>query len=128
MSKCHVPFTFRYKKYDTDLLDICSFVDPRVKSLAHLSSERRLAVQQMVLTAIKVDEQHSGELSASAQLNPTPTSGGSTSRTSVLSSLLGSFSEQANCDSQSPSDQAEIQLRSYIHDTPCAMDGVPLDW
>ena len=118
-------FNFRFKTNDTDLLDECSFVDPRVKSLAYLSSVKRSHVKDRVLACLKTEED---DIQTVDQQNETCNMDCDNSSTSpdLLSSLL---SDDYTCASN-PVDKscAEIEIEKYLAMPPCAMKDNPLSW
>jgi serine/threonine protein kinase len=105
----------RYAANDSDILDHCSFSDPRTKSLVHLTDQRRERVKNHVLQCIEDtfdDLDSHSETDASLLPN--------TSSSSTLSSLLGEFKASACSSSASSSNVSQTpahqELKKYFAD------------
>lgn len=122
-------FSFlRYKANDTDILDQCSLCDPRVKTLVHLGTEKRKAVEQRALSAIEVgdvDESGDGNLNDERELqsrNVPPCDNDN----NILTSLLGNFATSET--GSEGATKAEMEMRKYLAEPTCDMNSNPLHW
>ena len=116
---------FRYETNDTELLDECSFFDPRVKSLVHLSKEKQESVKTRVLAWLQVDEEMShGEQSTSDE--PDPMDNVSAQDSGLLSSILSGYATTSHVE-RTRSD-VELEVQRYLSEKACPMQEYPLLW
>lgn len=114
-------------RYQTDqeikLLDVCSFLDPRTKSLPYLSATERAAVQDNVYVIISNDTntEEQGVVGDAFSENS-----GSSSSVGLLESMFQDVDPGPNTISTEQSIKREII--SYTLEQRCSMQGSPLDW
>lgn len=125
----------RYKRNDTDLLDFCTFLDPRTKSLAHLPETKKKEVQDRVIRELKIDGPDCpdpDDVDSSNALNiETEKEGATQNESGLLSSLLSSFHTPSVAAKLSYADvaaDAHDEIRRYLRESPCELEGDPLDW
>lgn len=126
---------YRYL-HDTEVLDTCSFLDPRVKSLPYLSQEERSIVKDLVIDRCAGA---AGRFAGPAQSVPAvevqlPVAAVEVISSAPLTGLLGAmFSQPANPDPVRNAERAAHDLvvdevRRYLNTTLCSMSDSPLLW
>lgn len=112
----------RYKLNDSDLLNRCTFLDPRVKSLTHLTDTERNDVYSKVLTMIETETESDSDpgpgVTAANEPPVVPT---------LLFSLLHSFSQAESAEAGGLS-CAATELQRYKALPTCPMNSNPLSW
>ena len=128
------PFTwlcFRYTDTEgTVLLDICTFLDPRVKSAPYLSTSEKAKVQDLVFQEMSKRCSHL-ELEAQPNQNQTAKSASSTSpsSSSALSAILGAGGHYSSENAVMNNDELYLfELKKYIKEPLCPMSDNPLVW
>lgn len=111
----------RWDLNDTDLLNRCSFVDPRTKCLAHLTPSDRDKVRDQILTAIKVDKEFSMDTDSVECVDSTPAA---TPESGLLSTLLPTF----HTESSTVTSAAEKEMERYLSEASIPMESDPLEW
>lgn len=119
-----IPFMLSRYLDNQKFLDICTFLDPRVKSLPYL-------------TTAKQKEIHSAVLDEMSKLNPSnlleskpakESADRSGSYNHPLSTLLGSAYDESSSNSSKSSVENSLELEQYLKDRACVMSGNPLKW
>ena len=105
------------------LLDKCSFSDPRVKSLSHLSADRRSTVHFSVIAALQKSTPQTdvGTENQTETVEPFQTKG------CILSSLLPQFESAASMSGDAVS-LCRAEVERYERAASCPMDQDPLAW
>lgn len=109
---------------NTNILDRCTFFDPRVKSLCYLSAEGKASVHSDVLSMMKVEVDSVSEGSA-AVLNASTSNN---ANAKLLDNLLGSQYQGGHGQSNSAVSASELELNSYLNRDPCSMQMCPFVW
>ena len=108
-------------------LDICSFVDPRVKGTRLLDSEEKAALHDEIyrkLSAI-VEKQSTSTSTALANENDNTVSD---TKPSSLSSLLGDQYDEMAGSSTKDESLIWLEIKNYIREKPCPLNSSPLIW
>ena len=130
-------YVFRYSN-DTDLLDMCAYLDPRTKSMPYLNDEERKNVHKKVFNMCvqdcnsrQVDDRNDTPASPSLSTSSeNPTEG-------MLVSLLGdiysgtgntSANEDQVDDSTNTADIIDFEMKRYNSAASLKMEGNPLQW
>ena len=113
-------YAFRYKLNDTDLLDVCSFLDPRTKTLTHLPVEKQVQTKLEVESLLVTQVQPSDISAQEEDVMPKPKEPG------ILSSLLGAFQRESTSVSMPSAIMVEIE--SYVNMPVPNMESNPLLW
>lgn len=105
-----------------EFLDICSFLDPRVKSLVYLSAVQCAKVKDDVIRMIvsKSSEDISSYKSNSAVDSQT--------QSCLLGSILGDDYSQATSSDFDFERMIQLEVNQYCKDGTCSMDSSPLLW
>lgn len=111
----------RYQE-NTDFLDLCSMLDPRVKSLPYLDSTKKAKISDDVLRLMSTMCTDTAEpISASI------TEGCNASTT--LASLLGErYVERVRPGTSDNDNMLMLELNNYLKEVPCNMGESPLSW
>ena len=118
----------RFKTNDTDLLDECSFTDPRTKALSHLTVDKRERVKQRIISLIHEDD---GDSVSEIVPDPGSSSQGSSadeSKHDLLSSLLSDFQPEQPVPTFISRSEAQLEVVRYLAEPYCPMKGDPLAW
>ena len=135
----------RYSLMDQDVLCnslaiLCTFLDPRYKSMPFLTHQRRTMVHDRVLTLLTTNEEHAkdSQTETDEQMDGTDgDSGGHSNNVFAckrgklsqddVSFLLGGYFETKDCEIVVPSTAAE-ELDLYISEKPVTTKINPFDW
>lgn len=110
------------------LLDMCAYLDPRVKSLKHLTSGEIDAVHKAVISHL-LDTAKCADSDPEPRLTENSTNSASNC---LLSSLLTTYSEPDNskspCSTSKRRIKASLEIERYTNEATCAMSSDPLEW
>lgn len=110
---------------DGKFLDMCSLLDPRVKSTPYLTDVEKAVVHDSIFNKIIADSK--------AQVTHTDTSSAATTetlaKTTLLSNLLGDeYATVSTSASTSMETVLNFELKRYVSEKPCSMSECPLLW
>lgn len=128
VSIIYLSFCCRYIDV-ADTLDMCTFLDPRVKSMPYLPREERQIIHDMVIDKCMKDAQ----TSVTSVTDSAATSTSQTASNNALSGLLCDMFHSDNAivipESQSDiRDVIALELKQYLAVTLESMDKCPLAW
>ena len=120
----------RFQAGDSELLDTCTFLDPRVKALVYLNADQKRMIKNHVCTTIEINYSDSDAVpvfdSSNIQSGSTTTTSASTTTSSLLGSILGdSYSTASEPSNSHP---VEVEVDKYLAEVSCSMDTNPLTW
>lgn len=124
----------RYTEDDL-LLDLCTFLDPRVKTAPYLDSDRQEALRSRVLRCMQtLSRSHtSSKPTATQAATDRDSSTDQATNNKSDSTLGGLLGDMFPCPSTSTStnddqEREESEIRQYKNDSLCSMDASPLSW
>lgn len=106
------------------MLDQCSFLDPRVKSLKHVPEAKQKDVHSMTLTHLGGDT----AMSESGVAMNDEQAKDADKAPCLLESLLGDFQTSPIANADDPVSDIQRELNQYITEKACPMDIDPLKW
>ena len=123
-------FIFLFCRYQEgkEFLDVCTYLDPRVKSTPYLTSSGKAALHDEVFRrVVKANIDKCGDSSAGTVVTNVDSRTSSTS-SCVLESLLGSSYTTDDTCATSREDSVLLEIKSYLKEAACPMSESPLVW
>lgn len=132
---CNSFFSCRYTE-GTELLDLCTLLDPRVKNLLYLSTEERIILQDRLLdicvndcsTQVACKEQENLADANTKTSAPTPQHSGLADLLSGLYNDGGDGDASATQTAMVQADAVRFELKQFVKSADANMHTCPLMW
>ena len=112
-----------------DILDICSYLDPRVKATPYLTASQRAKVHDAIFAKLSAHTDISTAANASSRAAAETDVNITSKHRSALSDLLGDSYASGCSSSQSGHEETiTFEVQRYFSEPSCAMTDSPLHW
>lgn len=126
-AKAYIYHDLEKRYLNCPLLDICTYMDPRVKTAPYLTADSRAKVRDDIARElVALNEQSAASAVQSQPQSNNDACSLPSPSTSVLSSLLGDSYVLNN--SLSIDESVEGELSRYSREATCPMESSPLSW